>query len=366
LRVSRQQEHSVLGQIYAAAADQGSWEAALATVATRIDAGAAFFFSAHSKSDRGAVAHVHNLSQPMVSDFFSHWYTEDVWEHGARQVALRPGQVVLGTQLVPHQQVLRSGYFHDFLRPHGIASMVGSMLFGASEPDGMPLTHLCWYRPAHKEPFGDAHRRQLRRVMPHFQRGLRLRRRLSWFGEGPRNDVLQAMYVAAFELNEQGFVGRHNDAAAALLQALPASCVRFGVLRSIGERCAPALADALAACTPANPVRMTAYLGGEAPQVLVATLVCTDPQSPGRFLLLVELPRAGGRRVAQSVAQLFGLSVAEVRVLGELLEGRAPAAIAEACGTSMPTVRTQISSILAKTGTRGQTELLLLLRSLRF
>jgi DNA-binding CsgD family transcriptional regulator len=364
--VSKQQEHSVLGQIYTAAADQGGWEAALAAVARRIDAGAAFFFSAHSKSDRGAVAHVHNLSQEMVGDFFSHWYTQDVWEHGARRVALRPGQVVLGTELVPHREVLSSGYFHDFLRPHGIASMVGTMLFGPGEPDGMPLTHLCWYRPAQKEPFGEAHRRQLRRVVPHFQRGLRLRRRLSWFGDGPRNDALQAMYVAALELNGQGFVQRHNDAAAALLRQLPPSCMRFGVLRSLGERCSPTVADALAACTPAQPVRITAYLGGEVPQVVLATLVCTGAESPGRFLLLVELPRAQGRRVAHSVAPLFGLSAAEVRVLGELLEGRAPAAIAEACGTSMATVRTQISSILGKTGTRGQTELLLLLRSLRF
>jgi DNA-binding CsgD family transcriptional regulator len=364
--VSRQEENPVLTQIYAAAAGQGSWEPALATLAAGIDAGSAFFFSAHSKSDRGAVAHVHNLSQQMVGDFFSHWYTEDLWEHGSRRLALRPGQVVLGTELVPHDQVLRSGYFCDFLRHNGIASMVGSMVFGPEEPDGMPLTHLCWYRPASKEPFGDPQKRHLRRAMPHFQRGLRLQRRLSWFGDGMQGDALHAMYVAAFELNADGFMARHNDAAAGLLRLLPASCMRFGVLRSLGERCAPALPEALAACTPANPVRITAYLPGDAPQVLMATLVCTGADAPDRFLLLVELPREQGRRVAQSVAPLFGLSPAEVRVLGELLEGRAPAAIADACGTSMPTVRTQISSILAKTGTRGQMELLLLLRSLRF
>jgi DNA-binding CsgD family transcriptional regulator len=52
--------------------------------------------------------------------------------------------------------------------------------------------------------------------------------------------------------------------------------------------------------------------------------------------------------------------------LGGLLDGQAPAAIASASGTSLPTVRTQISSLLTKTSTKGQTELLLLLRDIRY
>lgn len=360
------EQDPVLDRIYQAATGQDGWEGVLSGVGARIDAGSAFFFTAHSKSERTAVASVHNLSQEMVSDFFSHWYTEDVWEHGARRVGVRPGQVVLGTELVPHDEVLRTGYFSDYLRPNGIASMVGSMLFGPDDPEGMPMTHLCWYRPPGRDCFGERERRHLRRVLPHVQLALRLRRRLSWCADGPHGGALQAMYVAALELNAQGAILRHNDAAAALLERLPRSSVRFGVLRTLGHRSAPLLPDALAACTPANPVRITAYLAGETPQVLMATLVCISDHEGERFLLLVELPRAQGRRVAQSVAPLFGLSRAEERVLGELLDGRAPAAIADACGTSLPTVRTQISCILAKTGTKGQTDLLLLLRSLRF
>lgn len=364
--VTTQKEHPVLSRIYDAAFGDGRWEDALGSVAGGIEAGSAFFFSAHSSSDRGAISFVHNQSPQMASDFFAHWYTQDVWEHGARRVGVRPGQVVLGTDLVDHADVVRTGYYQDFLRPHGIASMVGSMLFGPGDPGGMPLTHLCWYRPPGREPFGPGQKRRLQRVLPHFRRALRLRQRLSWFVGGPQADTLQAMYVAAIELNAQGALLRHNEAAAGLLRQLPPACMRFGVLRALGDRCAPALPDALAACTPVNPVRITAFLRGPAPQVLMATLVCVAADAPDRFLLLVELPRADGRKVARDVGPLFALSAAEVRVLGELLEGQAPAAIAEACGTSLPTVRTQVSSLLAKTGTRGQTELLLLLRSLRF
>jgi DNA-binding CsgD family transcriptional regulator len=364
--VPRTPEDPILSRVYDAALGEGGWEAVLSTVADRIGAHSSFFFSAHSKSERTAVSCVYNLSGEMVSDFFSHWYTEDVWEHGARRVGVRAGDVVLGTDLVPQEDVLRTGYYCDFLRPNGIASMVGSMLFGPEDPGGMPLTHLCWYRPPGHASFGHGERRHLNRVVPHVRRALRLRRRLSWCADGPQPGALQAMYVAAIELNASGAVLRHNDAAAGFLQRLPVGCMRFGVLRSLGQSCAPSLPAALAASTPANPVRVTAYLAGDTPQVLMATVVCISDSEGPRFLVLVELPRAQGRKVAQSVAPLFGLSAAEERVLGELLEGRSPAGISDACGTALPTVRTQISSILAKTGTKGQTELLLLLRSLRF
>lgn len=369
-----EQEEEILSQIYGAALNPASWQQALAMVAGQVGASSAYFFSAHSDSDRTAVSHVHNHSPEMPANFLSHWHTEDEWQRGARRLGVTPGMVVLGSELVPTGQLLKTGFFNDFLRHHDIESMIGSVVFGGMEGDRMPVTHACWYRPPGKTHFDEGHRARLRRLMPHFQRGLRLQRRFSWFSDTPHSSALEAMYVASMEVNRQGFILRSNEAAQRLLESLPRGCVRFGVLRSLGARCSPSIDEALAACTPANPVRITAYLPGHTPQVVAASLVSisTDNSeavrmpSEDKYLLLVELPRAEGRQVASSVAALFGLSAAEQRVLGELLEGRSPAGIADMFGTSMPTVRTQISGILAKTGTKGQTDLLLLLRSLRF
>ena len=88
--------------------------------------------------------------------------------------------------------------------------------------------------------------------------------------------------------------------------------------------------------------------------------------SQQEYQLLVELPRPDGRRVAQAVSGLFGLTPAEARVLGELLVGKPPAAIAQALGSAVATVRTQMSSIFSKTTTGSQSELLLLLRVRRW
>jgi DNA-binding CsgD family transcriptional regulator len=55
---------------------------------------------------------------------------------------------------------------------------------------------------------------------------------------------------------------------------------------------------------------------------------------------------------------VFDLSPAEIRVLQHLLAGRTPAEIADDLGLAMPTVRSHLASIYAKTGTSRQSDLI--------
>jgi len=82
-----------------------------------------------------------------------------------------------------------------------------------------------------------------------------------------------------------------------------------------------------------------------------------------RALVLVVIADAVGPRPERAHAwrQAFGLSEAESRVALGLVEGLAPAGIAARHGVSLPTARSQIRSLMAKTGTRRQPELLLAL-----
>lgn len=285
--------------------------------------------------------------------------------------ALGHGQVVHGSQLIPTSELRRTAFHGDFLRHHGMEEMIGSKLFSGSDGRA-PFTHVCWYRPPGARPFHDGARRRLQRLVPHLQRAMLLQRRISWLVPDRGSAAIEAMNVAAFVLDAQARIAHCNDAAAAFLRAAGGSAARGGWLRAIGERCTPALADALRVCTPTQPVRMAALMPGAPPQVLACTVVSLpqwgawQPQAGGLFLVLLELPRADGARVVRDVAGLFGLTPAETRVLGALLAGRSPAEIAEAGGAALPTVRTQMSAIFAKTGTRSQTELMLLLRAMRF
>jgi len=133
--------------------------------------------------------------------------------------------------------------------------------------------------------------------------------------------------------------------------------------------CAPSLTDAMARSRSGTPVRMLARLESPQPAIVNATVLKLPSAAQTRvgafdaerWLLLVEMPRHDLAEVAQRVADLFGLSPAEVRVLALLLEGHAAADIASRTSTSMPTVRTHIRGIFGKTGVTRQVDLVRLL-----
>ena len=56
-------------------------------------------------------------------------------------------------------------------------------------------------------------------------------------------------------------------------------------------------------------------------------------------------------------AAAFNLTPAEIRTLERLLGGSSPAEIADELGVALPTVRTHLSNIFAKTGTARQLDL---------
>jgi len=63
---------------------------------------------------------------------------------------------------------------------------------------------------------------------------------------------------------------------------------------------------------------------------------------------------------ADAVAATFNLTPAEIRTLERLLGGSSPAEIADELGVALPTVRTHLSNIFAKTGTARQLDLVLM------
>ena len=364
----------VVDRIYEASLDPQQWPAALAAMARELGAESAFFFSTHSETDPGAVLHVHNHPVEMVREFDAYWHTQDEWALAARRTGgMVAGLVVLSEDLVPREQLRRTPFFNDFLRRYDIESMAGAVVFDGTDADRMPVTHICWYRPPGEPGFERQASTLMRRRLPHVQRALRIQRRIAQLAEERSRGTLGALHMAGLVLDARGAIHHCNAEGKALIDALPAGCVRHGTLRALGARCVPSVAEALAACTGSTPARLHALLPGPRPVVVGATLlrlpaehslpIGTSPDE--RFLLLVDWPRAEAGRLAATVARLFKLSPAEARVLTGLLEGASPGEIAASAGTSLTTVRTQISSLLVKTGTKGQTDLLLLLRGLR-
>lgn len=366
---------ALLSSVYDAALQPDRWGDALGRIGSQVSASSAFLFSSHSDIEPEAFLHVHNQAAEMLQAFGSYWHTEDPWALAAHRTGrMCRGTWVVGSELVPREQLIKTTFFNEFGKTHGIEALVGGVLFDGSEPDRMPFTNVSWYRPPGAPHFDAAEKNRLKEFVPHLQRALRIQRKVRSLADDRVDKALGAIRVASVVLDRQGRIHHHNQLASPLLESLPYGCIRSGQLRAIGERCCPSVTEALAACTASNPVRIVAVLPGSSPQVIGATLTPLPYEGASllgvheheRFLLLIELPRTDGRGAASAVADLFGLSPAEVRVLGGLLEGATPAEISGASGTTMNTIRTQISNLLMKTSTKSQSELLLLMRGMRF
>lgn len=368
-------DDTLLGDIYAASLQPDQWPSAMAAVAREFSARSAFLFSSHCETRPDAVLQTYNQAPGMLESFAEYWHTQDEWAHGARRTGrMVRGTVVAGDDLVPHDTLRKTAFYNEFCLPHDIESMLGAVLFDGSEPEPMPFTNLCWYRPPGQAHFEAEHRQRLAALLPHFQRAFRLQRQLRSLVDARVQQALGGLNIASILLDAQCVVHGCNESGNRLLGAAPPGAVRFQQLRVLGQRCAPSMAEAVARCRGGVPVQVVACLAAEPPQVVAATLMRLPPDSPGilgaaageMFLLLVPMPRQGGLEAATAAAPLFGLSRSETRVLAALMDGLDSGAIVSALGLTIATVRTHIRNLLGKTGAHSQQELLRMLRGLGY
>lgn len=94
-------------------------------------------------------------------------------------------------------------------------------------------------------------------------------------------------------------------------------------------------------------------------RVAVSVIPLGSGAGPDDGLTLVMLGKRDlvGELAALSYARCHGLSAAEARIVRGLCNGDTPADLAARAGVKISTVRTQISSIRSKTGTRTVTDL---------
>jgi DNA-binding CsgD family transcriptional regulator len=259
--------------------------------------------------------------------------------------------------LAPQDSLRRTLFYNDFLRPMGQEWLLCTVLFkGPHRAHAVPETVLSFYRGPRRRPFGRGATAALQKAVPHLQRCLTLHHELlraradrSLFESG-----LDQIGVGVLLLGEDGRVQFANRRAEALLRAPSGPPPAwFPALQQLdrqarrghytGQRLATAQGPLYAMATP-NHRAMGSV--GHSP-------------GAGAVIWLIDTQRSGGSQAL--AASLFGLTPAEQRVLSLLLDDQAPKQIAHTLGLGVSTVRSQLSSLLQKTGARRQQDLLRLM-----
>lgn len=365
-----------VGAIYEAAANGGSWEGVGARLCQLTDAQRAML-----RLGQGSVTPPRNLLMaPDESEklYLAYYHQLNPYFGRARRDfadsrTLHLTTVRFGPELVPEQAFLRSEFYCDYARHHERRHVLAGMI-GVDEvmPFGL-------FRAEDARPFGAQERRVLQTLLPHLQRALELRARLGqdsqavWATRAALDALPHGVAIVdgGLRIHFVNEAGRREFARADFgLRAL-----RSGPHAGSGVYLAASAKDDAAALRRLVASAVTGQTGGSmrvvnpdmsSRAVLVSPAprgLSTDHDMPDNGGLADNLAmvviRDLGRVAAPSpeiLCEVFGFSRAEADVAAALSGGSSAEDVAQERKVSLATVRSQIRSILGKSGSENLRE----------
>lgn len=273
---------------------------------------------------------------------------------------VRVGEVWSVADVIDYDQFLEGRFYREWSAPQGIGDTIMGVL--TKTPDAFTWLGVCLPVPATA-----AHKDRVAQMLPHIERALRISQILE-FRAAQSADLMAAVQglPTGLVLVDAGLLVRGaNPAAERLMAETGALAVRNGRLVAARGEAGERLAQALAACA-----------GSRLDEAGVSVLFAADEGKADLLVQLAPLPRPHARPGGEAVAALFlsapsepkvapmeafvrryRLTPSETRVLLAMLSGQTPRQIAETTGVSLPTVRTHLSHLYAKTETARQADL---------
>lgn len=378
----------VTALLFAAAVDPARWPDFMHAL-SRISGGVSTQMFGHDLSTGQAcgLAHSH-YDDAYVRTYLDYYTALNPWAPAYAQV--KPGLAFSTEAICPRAELERTEFYHDWIRPQGdISAGGGTVLFRESDRVFAIGGNL---RRRDETRLQGRWMRLLERLGPMLRHALEMNRALAGQSiELAARDLLPAVAPAVLVLDARGGVRYANAAAQALiargegLRLTPQGTLRLENAPHPGAAAAPETPQArleralraLKEKLPSHPhedealhlrLRLRANGGKAAEFDLRAVRLDPDrletPPAPILFdtgqpmLLLALTPCRPACNPVGRIAHAWKLPAAEAEVLVLLGRGLTPQEIAAERGVSLHTVRAQVKSLLARTGTRRQTELL--------
>lgn len=182
---------------------------------------------------------------------------------------------------------------------------------------------------------------------------------------------LYSSHAAAVVLNRHAEIDHHNTRGLSFLRNNDSIGIRHGQLFCRNPQCQARFSDAIAKTIDSGKTTNLLVHPVEHPNQRLSMSLARIPLSrasnempqEAHASVLCLIARLDRRRfaTARQLMELFGLSTAEARLARALCQGSSLEQYAIDGGLKMPTVRTQLRSVFAKTGTDKQPALIRLL-----
>lgn len=357
----------IISSICDAALVPDLWPAALDLAVDSVGGvGAAYYFW---NKRTGQVEWLSMLG-PLVdttADYASYYYALDPYRPMFETVP--SGRLLRLRECVPEALLRRNEWYNDYLLKDGIDDGVGARLFENR-------SHAIYFGIHHgidQPPFATDRPAALQALIKPLRQAARLHIELHNLG-WKSSMVLRALdhlRAAVIIVDSDGRVIQTNRAAERVLHRSDGLRIRNGKLGALDISESAGLETAIAAAaveqkTPAAIGRMRVRRpDGRLPYILTVAPLGADLTVYGRPLAMIVLTDPDQQSPSErDLAEFFGLSPAESRLAIALLTGKRLGEVATDFGVQITTLRTQLGSILRKTGTTRQTELIRLLLTL--
>ena len=283
-------------------------------------------------------------------------------DRGGYIFPMKKGNVKTDTDIDSFGEFRRLPIYTDFFEPQGSYHFLGAIL-GVSENMFYLLSA---QRTRKTGAYSPEDKRTMEAIIPHLGNRIDIEKRLDL----PRHDhrSLGTQRNPFVLLDNQLKVTFANQPAEKILgQRDGISLTREGRLTASSPGCLAALRKSI---EDAKAIRTGQGHGdpglikirrpsGKQPYIL-AIRPCSFhglwTMDPTGIMVIINDPEAKHRDLSAALMRAFGLTEAEARVAFLLMRGLSPKRIAEVRGVSMPTIRSQIRSLMEKTYVSSQVE----------
>ncbi|MDB5471669.1 MAG: LuxR family transcriptional regulator [Caulobacter sp.] len=258
-----------------------------------------------------------------------------------------------------------SSFFNEVLRPHRIDP--GRSMVAAVRLEGGAEAVVGVGRPGEAGAFSEAQQASLTSALPHLRRVLKLKSRLdqAQVSSAFADAALDAFPMAIFRITAGGMVCSQNRHGGGLLERADGLTVRGGRLVATHEASDLELqAGIYHALHRSGSVASMVSVRKPDDGYLSLMVSPISRRGESQVLIIAYGPQFDGGARRSRLSTLFRLSSAELDLSMGLLEGRTLSEIAAVRGVAVNTLRVQLRSILKKTGTSRQAELVALLARL--
>jgi DNA-binding CsgD family transcriptional regulator len=357
----------LIERIYSAALDGADWHPVVQELGEMFGGACALVVS-DPVEGIASLTEAANFDPSYIRSYRDHYGRTNPW---VREFLRLPVGSLLYRGLVPELRLEPTEFYNDWLRPQRMRDCIGGILGKI----GNTLSYVSVVRLERLGDFTTKDHGLFQMVLGNLQRALRV------YGVLARNsalelglfDALDRAGFAALQVDEHGLLIAHNVLAGELLRSGAVVSVRHGMVAARSSAAEHHLSRAIVvACrTGQGQTIVLPHIGQISRNLLslVMPLRASDEngEPPLDFssarcaLILVKDPSRSPKPDLAALQKLFGLTDAEARLLQGLASGKSLEAISEQRSVSYGTVRAQLRTVMSKTETTRQGELIALI-----